>query len=74
MTRLCAVMTDALVADPEYDDDVHVIVFIQGGGRGGIQLHNYDDDTEAIAQLVIHLKALFEANGKTLVVAPLGQG
>jgi hypothetical protein len=75
MTRLCDAMVTALTEHPEYPaGKVQAIVFIQGDGRGGIELHNYDDDVEAIENLIIHLKALFKANGMTLAVAPLNQG
>lgn len=73
LTRLCAAMTDALDAHPEHGDE-KCIVFLQDGKRGGLQLHGYEDDTDAMVDLFLHLKALFEANGKTLMFAPLGQG
>jgi hypothetical protein len=74
LTELCAVMTTALEGDPLYGEGVKCIVFLQDGKRGGLQMHGYDDDAEAIADLFMHLKAIFEANGKTLLFAPLGQG
>lgn len=75
LTRLCAAMTHALDDQPETGEDVKCIVFLQDGKRGGLHLHGYEDDTEAIADLFIHLKALFEANGKTLMFAPMpGRG
>ena len=42
------------------------------GLRGGLQLHGDEDDTEAIVDLFIHLKAIFESNGKTLQVHAIG--
>ena len=49
LTRLCAVMTDALDNDPETTDDVKCIVFLQDGDRGGIPSSNGDalTDTDA---------------------------
>jgi hypothetical protein len=73
LTRLCDAMLDTLAAHPEVGDE-KVIIFLQDGGRGGLVLHGYDEDTDAMVDLLIHLKAIFEANGKTLLVAPLGQG
>lgn len=73
LTRLCAAMTDALDSHPERGEE-KAIVFLQDGERGGLQLHGYDDDTDAMVDLFVHLKALFEANGKTLMFAPLGVG
>lgn len=70
LTRLCAVMTDALEAAAEYSDDVKCIVFLDDGDRGGIQLYGYDDDTDAMVDLFVHLRAIFRANGKDLAFAP----
>ena len=67
-------MTDALEAQPEYDDGVKCCVFLQDGERGGLVLHGYDEDSEAIADLFLHLRAIFRSNGSELVIAPLGGG
>lgn len=71
LTRLCAAMTAALEADPECSEEVKCIVFLDDGRRGGIQLHGYEDDTDAMVDLFMHLKAIFKANGKDLMFAPL---
>jgi hypothetical protein len=71
LTRLCAAMTDALDAHPEHGDE-KCVVFLQDGERGGLQLHGYDDDAEAIADVLFHLQAIFAANGSQLLIAPLG--
>jgi hypothetical protein len=66
-------MTDALDAHPERRGDEKCIVFLQDDDRGGIQLHGYDDETDAMVDLLLlHLKIIFEANGRTLLIAPLG--
>jgi hypothetical protein len=46
---------------------------LNDGERGGVVMHGYDDDTAAMVGLIVHLKAIFEANGKTLMVMPLGR-
>jgi hypothetical protein len=74
LTRLCDAMTETLVAHEEYADDVKCIVFLDDDERGGLVLHGYDDDTEALANLFMHLKAIFNAQGKDLVFAPLLRG
>jgi hypothetical protein len=74
LTRLCAVMTAALEADPDYTDEIKCMVFLDDGKRGGLQLHNYNNDTEAMADLFVHLTAIFEANGKKMIVVPLNEG
>jgi hypothetical protein len=71
LTRLCAAMTDALDAHPERGPE-KCIVFLQDEERGGLVLHGYEDDSEAIADLLLHLRAIFRANGKQLLLAPLG--
>lgn len=73
LTRLCAAMTDALDAHPERGDE-KCIVFLQNTDRGGIQLHGYDDDTEAMTDLLMHLRAIFKANGKDLQIHRLKGG
>ena len=72
LTRLCAAMTEALDAHPERRDE-KCIVFLQSPSeeRGGIQLHGYEDDAEAMAELFVHLKAIFESQGKELYFAPM---
>lgn len=73
LTRLCDAMTDALDAHPERGDE-KCIVFLQSetDQRGGLQLHGYENDTEAMADLLFHLRAIFRANGKDMLIAPLG--
>jgi hypothetical protein len=76
LTRLCAVMTDALRADPECGDDVRCVIMLNDDERGGIVIDGYEgmSDNEAIIDLFLHLKSIFEANGKQLLLAPLGKG
>lgn len=73
LTRLCDAMTETLDAHPERGDE-KCIVFLQDSERGGLQLHGYDDDTEAITDLFIHLRAIFRGQGKELLFAPLNGG
>lgn len=42
--------------------------------RSMIGMSGYDEDTDAMVALFMHLKAIFEANGKQLLLAPLNQG
>jgi hypothetical protein len=76
LTRLCDAMTDALEAHPEHDDTVRCVIMLSDEQHGGLVTHGYDDtgnDTDAMVDLIMHLKAVFEANGKTLMVMPLGR-
>ena len=56
--------------------EVKAMIFLDDteAGRGGLVLDGYDSDADAMVNLIMHLKAIFEANGKTLVIAPLRQG
>lgn len=73
LTRMCDAMTAAMDAHPEYREGDKAIIMLDDGARGGIVLHGYDDDTAAMVDLFCHLKAIFEANGKTLMLMPLGR-
>ena len=72
LTRICDAMTTALEAHPEYRDGDRAIVLLDGDGMGGIVLHGYDDTTEAIADLLVHIRALMRSVGKEMDVAFLG--
>lgn len=73
LTRLCAAMTVALEAHPERGDE-KCIIFLDSKAeeRGGLQLHGYEDDIEAMVNLFMHMRAVFRANGKELMLVPLG--
>ena len=64
LTRLTVEMTTPL--DLPENDDVKAIIFLQDGKRAGIQIHGYDDQNEAMADLFIHMKAIFQSVGKDL--------
>jgi hypothetical protein len=66
LTRLCDAMTDALEAHAEYADTVQCAIFLNDGKRGGLILHGYADDRDAIANLFGHLQAIFQANGMSM--------
>jgi hypothetical protein len=73
LTRLCSAMTAALEAHPEHGNE-RCIIFLQDNERGGLTMHGYEDDSEALAEVFLHLRAIFEANGKQLLFAPLREG
>jgi len=77
LTNLCAVMTDALDEALEVEreqnrgsdtdlTDVRTIVFLEDDEGSGIVTHGYPDTKEAMASLIMHLKAIFETQGMTL--------
>ena len=50
---------------PEYED-VKCIVFLTDGERSGIKMHGYEDPVEGVADLFVHMKAIFESTGRTM--------
>jgi hypothetical protein len=64
LTELSARMT--VVLDEPENADVKAIVFLQDGEMGGIQMHGYEDQNEAMAELFVHMKAVFQSMGKDL--------
>ena len=72
LTRITVAMTTAMERHPEFNPVTDkCIVMLDDGAKGGLQLFNYDDDTDAMVDLFQHLEAIFEANGKKLMLAPL---
>lgn len=67
LTRLCDVMIDALDINPERGEE-KCIIFLQDGKNGGLVLHGYKDDHEALVDLILHMKAIFNANGQDLQI------
>jgi hypothetical protein len=74
LTTLCDAMTTALKVQEGFSEDVKAVVMLQDDKRGGIQLFNYEDETEAMVDLFMHLRAIFRAQGKDLMFAPINQG
>jgi hypothetical protein len=64
LTGLCAQMTPIL-NQPE-NADVRAIVFLNDASHGGIQMHGYEDSATAMAELFVHMRAIFRSMGKEL--------
>ena len=71
LTRICDRMTATFDMHPELHPSDKCMVFLDDGERGGLVLHGYDDDTEAMVNLLMHLRAMFRANGKDLEIITL---
>jgi hypothetical protein len=71
LTRLCAAMTEALDAHPERGEE-KCIVFLQDGERGGLQMFGYEDDGDAIVDLLLHVKAIMRSRGQDMQIHALG--
>jgi|SRR5215471_8469528 len=81
MTRLCNAGLQAIETHPEYTEDVKIIIMIHdntgGEDSGGIGMGGYnspEDDSEAVMDLFIHLKSIFQANGSDLMIMPIHKG
>jgi hypothetical protein len=66
LTRMADRLAAVLEADPEYEPGDQAVIMLSNAGLGrcGIGLFGYESDTEAMAAMLTHLKAIFEANGK----------
>jgi hypothetical protein len=73
LTRICDAMSATFAAHPEQHEDDKCVIFLDGDGRGGMVTVNYDDDAEALANVFMHLRALFRVNGKDLTFVPIEQ-
>jgi hypothetical protein len=73
LTRICATLTETLDEHPEALGTEKCIIFLNDEEKGGLVMHGYGDDLDAIADLMIHLKAIFEANGKQLGIMPIDE-
>ena len=73
LTRMGDSALEHLRKHPEYQDE-RLIVLLNTDERGGIAIGGYEDDSEAFADMFMHLKAIMEANGKSLSIIPMERG
>ena len=66
LTHLCDTM-QASINGPE-NDDVRGIIFLADAKKGGIVMMGYDEVSQGIGDLLLHLKALFNSQGKSFGV------
>lgn len=74
LTKLCAVMTDALdtaleleaVETGEEIQPVRVIILMDSDDKAGAEMLGYENATEGTVALLQHLKALLNAQGKKM--------
>jgi len=73
LTRICDTMLAAFNGHGEKRAADRAIVFLKDDAKGGIALAGYDDDdTDAIMDLLVHLRAMFRARGQDLHFVPVG--
>jgi hypothetical protein len=67
LTRMSNAVIDAFLQHPEHHEDDQCIVLIDDVHSGGIGIAGYDEgDVEVLANLLRHLKIVFQAYGKDL--------
>jgi hypothetical protein len=71
LTRICDVGIDAMEGHPEYGEDVRVVILLSDEEGGGVVIHGYERDTDAVVDLLMHLRAIMRANGKDLQIHAL---
>lgn len=73
LTRICDKMTVTFDMHPETRPKDRCMVFIDDGEMGGIVLHGYDDQVEAMTDLLLHLRAIFRSAGKEFDIMFMGE-
>ena len=53
------------------DEDVHAVLILTDAYGGGLVAHDYDSEWDAVPDLLGHLQAIYQANGRTFGVLPL---
>ena len=56
-----------LAQNPE-NEDVRGIIFLSDADHGGIVMFGFEDTATAMAQLLMHIKAVFQSQGKSFGV------
>lgn len=72
LTRICDSMLATFNAHPEKHETDRAIVFLVDERKGGIGIGGYDDEDDALVDLIVHLKAIFRARGQDLHFVPVG--
>ena len=72
LTRICDDMIATFNTNAEKRENDRAIVFLVDEIKGGIGLAGYEDDTEALLDLIIHLRAIFRARGQDIHFVPVG--
>lgn len=72
LTRVGNTMLGTFNGHAEKRRGDRAIVFLNDETKGGIAIAGYDDDKEAITDLLVHLRAMFRANGLDLHFVPVG--
>lgn len=75
LTRMCDAMATTLDEHPENPEkNVKAIILVNDEENNGIVMHGYDEAGDAMVDLLLHMKAIFAANGKRVMFAPIHEG
>lgn len=69
--RIADCLSLVFEADPEHQEGERLMILIsppEYGERGSALLHEYEDENQAKTDLIIQLKALFEAGGQEIEI------
>lgn len=72
LTHICNEMIATFNQHPEKRTNDRAIVFLVDEIKGGIGIAGYDDDADALVDLMVHLRAIFKARGQELHFVPVG--
>lgn len=72
LTRICDDMITTFNKNPEKRENDRAIVFLIDEIKGGIGIAGYDNDGDALIDLIIHLRAIFRARGQDIHFVPVG--
>jgi hypothetical protein len=72
LTRICDQMTKTFDMHPEHRPDDRCMVFLDDGKMGGLVIHGYESQTDAITDLLMHLRAMFRSAGKEFDIMFMG--
>jgi hypothetical protein len=72
LTRICDGMIATFNKHVENREGDRAIVFLVDEHKGGIGIAGYDDDKDALVDLIVHLRAIFRARGQDLHFVPVG--
>lgn len=74
LTRICESMIRALEGHPELSDDQCCILLMEASTNetnqriGGLVLRGYENELDAVTDLLVHVGAILKANGLQLQV------
>lgn len=72
LTRICDRMTKVFNTDVELQPKDKCVVFLDDGARAsGMVINGYADDFEGVIAVLVHLRAIFRANGQDLELIAL---